>query len=162
MVPIERLHPAEWNPRLISDDRFVNLCRSIREDPSYMQLRPILARTNGEIFAGNRRYQACVHLGWRSVPAILVEISEEEAKRRALKDNRVWGEWDSQMLAEIVYGLHIDSGDTATLGFSDREISELLGSVSDEGDEGAAPKTPPRRCPTCKQPIQDDEGDFPL
>jgi ParB-like chromosome segregation protein Spo0J len=154
MVPVEHLTPADWNPRLISDDRFGNLCRSIQHDPEFLLIRPILATMDGTIFAGNMRYRACVHLGWREVPAIQVAISEAEAKRRALVDNRNWGEWDSQMLAEIVYNLHLDGDDISTLGFSEREVQELLGSVSGLGDE-REPKIPPSRCPTCHQPIFD-------
>lgn len=156
MVPVEQLTPAEWNPREISDSRFGNLARSIAKDPDFMKIRPVLATRSGVIFAGNMRYRAAVHLGWTHVPAIRVDISEEEAKRRALVDNRNWGEWDPQMLAEIVYNLHDDGEDTSLLGFTDREVQELLGSVSGEGFE-TEPKTPPRRCPTCHQPVSDEE-----
>jgi ParB-like chromosome segregation protein Spo0J len=153
-VPIERLHPAEWNPRVLTDERFENLCASIRDDPEFLGVRPILATKIGTIFAGNMRFRAAIALGYQSVPAILVDIPENLAKQRALRDNRSWGEWDAQMLAELAYGLIQDREQTSTLGFSARELSDLLGSVSDLGTE-VEPMTPPRRCPTCQQVVQE-------
>jgi len=43
-VPLNKLHPAEWNPRMLKEERFKNLCKSIENDPEFMELRPILAR----------------------------------------------------------------------------------------------------------------------
>lgn len=154
-VPVEDLTPAEWNPREITDDRFGNLVRSIQQDPSYLSLRPILATQNGSIFAGNMRFRACVHLKWERVPCIRVPISEELAKRRALQDNRNWGTWDEQALAELIYEMHIDENDTSTLGFSEKEIGQLLGSVSGEGEE-RPPATPPLHCKTCGQILPEE------
>lgn len=154
-VSVKKLQPAEWNPRILTDERFDNLCESIRDDPEFLEVRPILATKLGTIFAGNMRYRAACHLGYRVVPAILVDISENLAKQRALRDNRSWGEWDTQLLAELTYELLQQSEKTSTLGFSDREISDLLGSVSDLGTE-REPLTPPRRCPTCRQVVLEE------
>ncbi|MGE5595533.1 MAG: hypothetical protein ACM3S1_05800, partial [Hyphomicrobiales bacterium] len=35
-VPLDRLHPAPWNPRTIKDERFHNLVRSIQADPDFL------------------------------------------------------------------------------------------------------------------------------
>ena len=87
MVSLVALTPAAWNPRSINDERFTNLCRSLEADPDFLQLRPILATTDGTIWAGNMRYRAAQKLGWETIPAILVDIPEALAKERALKDN---------------------------------------------------------------------------
>ncbi len=57
-VPLDRLHPAPWNPRTIKDERFQNLVRSIQADPDFLWRRPILAMADGTIYAGNMRYRA--------------------------------------------------------------------------------------------------------
>lgn len=154
LVALDWLKPAEWNPRTISEERFKNLVRSLELDPDWMLARPVVANKDGTIIAGNQRFRAAQHLKWRTVPVIFVDVPDEVAKRRAIQDNRSWGEWDSEMLAELVYTMHIDGEqDTSTLGFSDRELSELLGSVSGEGEE-APPSTPPLVCRACGQIIQ--------
>lgn len=86
-IPLVALCAAPWNPRSISDQRFQNLCRSIEADPEFLWLRPILATADGTIFAGNMRYRAAQHLSWETIPAILVDIPEQLARERALRDN---------------------------------------------------------------------------
>ena len=51
-VPLEQLHPAPWNPRIIKDERFQNPLRSIQSDPDFIWRRPILATADGTIYAG--------------------------------------------------------------------------------------------------------------
>lgn len=58
LVPLAQLRPAQWNPRSITEERFKNLCRAIEADPEFLWSRPILARADGEIYAGNHRYRA--------------------------------------------------------------------------------------------------------
>src|SRR4051812_17069527 len=118
-VALSRLKPAPWNPRLIRDVRFTNLCTSIEADPDFLEQRPILATSDGTIYAGNMRYRAVAHLGWPDVPAILADIPEQLARERALRDNAQWGEWEDQALAEMLYGLQQDGAALDLLGFED-------------------------------------------
>src|SRR5687767_8098627 len=105
MVSVVSLNPAPWNPRSIKDPRFKNLCESLHADPDFLQLRPILATTDGTVFAGNMRLRAAQHLGWLEVPAILVDIPEQLAKERAMRDNAQWGEWEEDDLAKLLHEL---------------------------------------------------------
>jgi len=51
---------------------------------------PILVqRSTGHIIAGNHRYLVAVKHGWDSIPAIYLDVDDQEAKRIALADNRV-------------------------------------------------------------------------
>ena len=60
-VPLHLLQPAPWNPRVIKEARFQNLCGSIQADPEFLWRRPILAQADGTIYAGNMRYRAAQH-----------------------------------------------------------------------------------------------------
>lgn len=131
-VPLARLKPAEWNPRLIRDSRFKDLCRSIEADPEFLWRRPILARSNGEIFAGNMRYRAVQHLGWESVPAIVEDVPDKLAKERAIRDNNAWGEWQEQDLSELLAELQIQESDLEALGFEPWKLNQLIGDGSDD------------------------------
>ena len=128
-VPLDRLHPAPWNPRTIKDERFQNLVRSIQADPDFLWRRPILATADGTIYAGNMRYRGAQHLGMATVPAIVEDIPEQLAKERALRDNHQWGEWQDDGLAELVFGLRSDGADLALLGFTEKELAKLLDEV---------------------------------
>ena len=125
-VPLDRLHPADWNPRLIKDTRFKQLCKSLRADPDFLEERPILATTDGTIYAGNMRYRAAQHLGWETVPARLVDIPEQLAKERALRDNNSFGEWVEQDLTELLVELKFRDSDLELLGFDEKELNRML------------------------------------
>ncbi|HPW86602.1 MAG TPA: ParB N-terminal domain-containing protein [Chitinophagales bacterium] len=51
-----KLNPK--NPRLIRDEKFKQLCKSITDAPWMMELRPIIINENGVIQGGNMRYRA--------------------------------------------------------------------------------------------------------
>lgn len=135
-VPLSRLRPATWNPRTLSDERFKNLCRSIEADPGFLELRPIIATKAGEIVGGNMRYRAVEHLGWQDVPALLVEMDDQLAKERALRDNGSWGEWQEQELAELLYELQQAGSDVDLLGVDTAELERLLASVGGTEEPG--------------------------
>jgi hypothetical protein len=127
LVPLADLHPAPWNPRTLRDARFVELCASISADPQFLWDRPVLARPDGEVFAGNMRLRAAEHLGWPAVPARLVDIPEALAQVRGLRDNNQWGEWEYESLSGLLVALQDDPAiDLATLGFAPAELEPLL------------------------------------
>jgi DNA modification methylase len=145
LCPIQRLRPSEWNPRLIRDARFKNLCESLSADPDFLWDRPILATPDGAVFGGNMRLRAAQQLGWSEVPARIVDIPEQLAKERALRDNQNWGEWVEQDLAELLYGLKESGSDLDLLGFDSAELDRLLASVSGPelmGDPDEVPEPP--------------------
>src|SRR5688572_15148494 len=128
-VSLLSLHPAEWNPRLIKDERFQNLCASIQADPDFLWRRPVLAQADGTIYAGNMRYRAAQHLGMETMPAIIEDIPDQLARERALRDNAQWGEWQEDELAELLYRLREEGSDLGILGFDERELQKLLDSL---------------------------------
>lgn len=46
------------NPRIIKDDKFKKLVKSLREFPEMMDKRPIVVDADGTILGGNIRYKA--------------------------------------------------------------------------------------------------------
>lgn len=97
-VPVSLLKKCNTNPRVIKNRRFSKLCDSIKNDPKFLEMRPILCNKDYEIYAGNQRYAACVILGWKEVPCIVSDVSEEQRQARMLKDNLHAGEFDFQIL----------------------------------------------------------------
>lgn len=126
LVPLADLHPAPWNPRTIRDDRFLNLCESIKGDPEFIWRRPVLAQADGTIYAGNMRYRAAEHLGMDAVPAIVEDIPDRLAKERALRDNAQWGDWDDDELARLVGELQAAESNLDLLGLEETELKWLI------------------------------------
>lgn len=163
VIALSELRTAPWNPRTITKERFDNLRRSLAEDPGLLCLRPILAYPadgKATIYAGNMRFEAAKALGaeWcakrfgsAGVPGELDAISEDEARRRALRDNGQWGDWQEQQLAEILYGMKQGGQEVDTLGFDEKTMARLLASVGgtrmggEDDDEIAPPAEPVTR-----------------
>ena len=99
-VSAKELQPNPNNPRLIKDEKFKKLVKSIKEFPQMIQLRPIVVDENNVILGGNMRYRAMVEAGMTDVYVIKAEgLSEEQKREFIIKDNVGYGEWDWDVLA---------------------------------------------------------------
>ena len=92
------------NPRILKDDKFIKLKKSLEDDPEMLQLREVIAYdNNGEliVICGNMRLKALKELGIKEVPTKVLptETSIEKLKAYTIKDNVSFGEHDFEMLA---------------------------------------------------------------
>lgn len=98
--PIASIKANPNNPRLIKDDKFHKLVKSIKEFPQMLNLRPIVINSDGIVLGGNMRLKACKEAGLKEVPVILADdLSEEQQRQFIIKDNVGYGEWDWEDLA---------------------------------------------------------------
>lgn len=100
----ETLKKLEDNPRTISEGQLQKLKESIQKNPDYFEARPIiLSDRTGHlvIIAGNQRYDACVQLGIKEVPTVLIpNLTEEREREIIIRDNVSNGEWDEMILKD--------------------------------------------------------------
>ena len=91
------------NPRVIKDDRFQKLVKSISEFPKMMELRPMVINDDNVVLGGNMRLKALKELKYKEIPDSWVkraeELTEDEQKRFIIADNVGFGEHDWDMLA---------------------------------------------------------------
>lgn len=103
----EELVKLENNPRTITQEQLQKLKESIQSNPDYFEARLIiLSDRTGElvIIAGNQRYDACVQLGIKEVPTVLISnLTEEREREIIIRDNVSSGEWDMARLLEWDY-----------------------------------------------------------
>jgi DNA modification methylase len=99
-VPISQVIPNPTNPRIIKDDKFKNLVKSIEEFPQMLELRPIVVDSNMVVLGGNMRLKACIAAGLKEVPIIVADnLTEQQQAEFIIKDNVGFGEWDWDLLA---------------------------------------------------------------
>ena len=91
-VSIKDIVPNPENPRIIRDENFKKLVRSIREFPQMLDIRPIVVNENMVTLGGNMRLKACIEAGLKKVPVIKVSLTEEQQKEFIIKDNLGYGE----------------------------------------------------------------------
>jgi hypothetical protein len=98
--PISSIKANPNNPRLIKDDKFHKLVKSIQEFPEMLKLRPIVINEDMVVLGGNMRLKACKEAGLKEVPVILAaDLTEEQQREFIIKDNVGFGEWDWGMVA---------------------------------------------------------------
>lgn len=99
-VDINKIKENKSNPRLIKDDKFTKLVKSIKELPEMLSIRPIVVNADMMVLGGNMRLKACKAAGLKQVPIIIADnLSEEKQKEFIIKDNVGFGEWDWEILA---------------------------------------------------------------
>jgi DNA modification methylase len=88
------------NPRVIKDDKFKKLVKSIQEFPEMLDIRPIVVNDQMIVLGGNMRLKACKEAGLKEVPIIKVSnLTEDQQREFIIKDNVSGGEWDWNMLS---------------------------------------------------------------
>lgn len=88
------------NPRIIKDDKFSKLVKSIQEFPKMLEIRPIVVNSDMVVLGGNMRLKACKEAGLKEVPIIFADdLTEDEQRQFIIKDNVGFGEWDWDMIA---------------------------------------------------------------
>jgi ParB-like chromosome segregation protein Spo0J len=100
VLPISSIKSNPNNPRVIKDDKFEKLVKSIKEFPKMLEIRPIVVNDEMIVLGGNMRLKACKAAGLKEVPVIKAsELTENEQRQFIIKDNVSGGEWDWDMLA---------------------------------------------------------------
>lgn len=87
-IPIGAIDPSPFQARRRFDEEGVReLAASIQ---LHGVLQPIIVRPRGnrfELVVGERRWRACSLLGWKSIPAVVREMGDQEAAEAVLTEN---------------------------------------------------------------------------
>ena len=99
-VKISEIKNNTNNPRIIKDDKFKKLVKSIKEFPQMLEKRPIVVDETMMVLGGNMRLKACLEAGLKEVWIDVAEGWTEDQKQEFIvKDNVGFGEWDWDTLA---------------------------------------------------------------
>jgi hypothetical protein len=105
-IPIEQIEVNKGqveglppNPRLIRDERFELLKKSISDAPEMLSLREVLVVKHGDKYVavgGNMRFRACKELGFKEIVCKVLPEDTPAVKLReyATKDNENFGNTD--------------------------------------------------------------------
>ena len=99
-VKISQVKTNPNNPRLIKDDKFKKLVRSIKEFPEMLEIRPIVVDKDNIVLGGNMRLRACKEAGLKEIDIVKADqLTEKQQREFIIKDNVGFGEWDWDDLA---------------------------------------------------------------
>lgn len=102
-IKISSIKSNPNNPRIIKDDKFEKLKKSINDFPKMMELRPMVVNKDNIVLGGNMRLKALKELGYKEVPEEWVkraeDLTDDEQRQFIIKDNVGFGEHDWEILA---------------------------------------------------------------
>jgi hypothetical protein len=120
-VKISEIKPNPNNPRLIKDDKFRKLVKSIQEFPDMLNVRPIVVNKDMVVLGGNMRLKAIKEAGHSEVAIDIVDWTEDQQKQFIVKDNASFGEWDWSDLANNWDSEELTDWGVDIIGFSNVE-----------------------------------------
>lgn len=98
-LPINQVKANPKNPRIIKDDKFKKLVKSLQDFPEMAEVREIVVNQDNVILGGNMRFKAMQTAGWKEVPVKIVDWTKAQQDEFMIKDNSSFGEWDWDTLA---------------------------------------------------------------
>jgi ParB family transcriptional regulator, chromosome partitioning protein len=153
-VKIETLKPDEKNARSHSERNIKLIADSLE---MFGQQKPIVVDKQSKILAGNGTVLAAKGLGWKTIAAVTIDVTDEALRRAyALMDNRTaeLAEWDASTLQEAIAALEIQGVHAQQVGFEEVELKTLLSRLNVEPpadfstyDEGSVETN--CKCPKC-------------
>ncbi len=102
-LPIARLAGADWNPNNVDPAMRSRLTESLTRFGLVGNL-VVRCLPDGlyEVLSGNQRLQVLAELGYTHVPCVVVDLDDSNARLLAQALNRIQGEDDLGMKAELI------------------------------------------------------------
>lgn len=98
-VKIKDIKANPNNPRVIRDEQFKKLVKSIQEFPEMLSVRKLVCTPDMVVLGGNMRLKALQSAGIKEIDVEIVDWDEQKQKEFIIKDNVSFGEWNHEQLA---------------------------------------------------------------
>ena len=128
-LKIDALIPASYNPRKKlkpGDAEYEKIKNSITE---FGYVYPIIVNSDMTIIGGHQRWSVLKALGYDEVDCVVIKIDKTKEKALNIALNKVTGEWNKELLADLIKDLQSLDYDVSMTGFEPPEIDELFNDV---------------------------------
>ena len=132
VLPISVMKPAEYNPRKKlkpGDKEYKKIKDSIEE---FGFADPLVVNSDMTIIGGHQRLNVAIDLGYTEVPCAVVDVDKTREKALNIALNKITGEWDEQMLADLLTDLKDADYDLDFTGFDAPEVDALFSNIYDK------------------------------
>lgn len=130
-MKIADLNPAKYNPRKElkpGDKEFEKLKNSI-EHFGYVELIVVNTANHNTVISGHQRLNVLKYLNVDEIECVTVEMNETEEKALNIAMNKVSGEWNEQLLADLIVDLQSVDFNVDLTGFEAPEVEQLFSKV---------------------------------
>lgn len=134
-ISIDKVIPYWQNPR--NNEKTVErLCISIKE---YGFNVPLVVNKDMVLITGHARLKAAKKLGLETVPCNVVDLTDEQAKKYRIADNKIQEltDWKEEELFKELREIG-DKMELMDMGFSLDDIDDIIGNVEEAAEEVTA------------------------
>ena len=131
-LPVSVLKPAEYNPRKKlkpGDKEYQKIKNSIEE---FGFADPLVVNADMTIIGGHQRLNVAIDLGYTEVPCAVVDVDKVREKALNIALNKITGEWDETLLADLLTDLKEADYDLDWTGFEAAEVEQLFSNIYDK------------------------------
>ena len=130
-IKLSSIKPNPDNPRLIKDEKFHKLVKSLESfGEKMMPLRPIVVDENNIILGGNMRFKALKELKYTEVPEDWIkstqDMTEAEKREFIIKDNVGFGDWDFDVLSNEWDSELLNDWGLETYNYEDIDLDDFF------------------------------------
>jgi len=128
-LPIDNLIPASYNPRKKlkpGDSEFEKIKNSITE---FGYVDPVIINKDYTVIGGHQRISVLKTLGYTEIDCVVIDIDKTKEKALNIALNKISGEWNKELLADLIMDLQSLDYDLGFTGFEPPEIDQLFNDV---------------------------------
>lgn len=125
-IEVGKLFPY-WNNARNNDKTVEKIVTSIKE---YGFTVPLVVNKDMVLITGHARLKAAKKLGMKTVPCVLVDMTEDQAKKYRIADNKIQEstEWNEEALFKELREIG-DPLEIVNMGFSLQEVEDIVGDI---------------------------------
>lgn len=131
-LQISDLKPASYNPRKElkpGDKEYEKIKNSITE---FGYVDPVIVNDDMTVIGGHQRLNVLKDLGYKEIDCVVISIDKTKEKALNIALNKITGEWNQELLADLIKDLQDSDFDVAFTGFEPPEIEQLFNKVHDK------------------------------
>ncbi|HFI0596115.1 TPA: ParB N-terminal domain-containing protein, partial [Streptococcus suis] len=131
-IRLSELHPASYNPRKKlkkGDKEYEKIKQSLLK---FGYVDPIIVNKDLTVIGGHQRLTVLKDLDYQTAKCVIVDLSKEDEKALNIALNKITGQWDDQLLADLLLDLQESDFNLDLTGFEPPEIDDILSNVHDK------------------------------
>lgn len=131
-LPLKELKPAAYNPRKKlkkGDKEYEKIKQSLLK---FGYVDPIIVNEDLTVIGGHQRLTVLKDLGYETAKCVIVDLPKEDEKALNIALNKITGQWDEALLADLLLDLQESDFNLDLTGFEPPEIDDILSNVHDK------------------------------
>ena len=131
-LSLKELKPAVYNPRKKlkkGDKEYEKIKQSLLK---FGYVDPIIVNKDMTVIGGHQRLTVLKDLDYEMAKCVIVDLPKEDEKALNIALNKITGQWDDALLADLLLDLQESDFNLDLTGFEPPEIDDILSNVHDK------------------------------